>query len=119
MQQSTPFVFDIEEAAAMPETTENSTPAAAESPTTAAEISPTTETLPATDAATQSVRRARRKPAWMGDYKVTGIIVNNNAITHFALFTDCDPITFECVVREEKWRRAMDVEIEAIERNDT
>ncbi|KAG5590601.1 hypothetical protein H5410_041115 [Solanum commersonii] len=46
--QSTPFLFDIgvEEAAAMPETTENSTPAAAEIPSAHAEISPTAESLP-------------------------------------------------------------------------
>ncbi|XP_033511578.1 uncharacterized mitochondrial protein AtMg00820-like [Nicotiana tomentosiformis] len=30
-----------------------------------------------------------------------------------------DPTTFENVVKEEKWRKAMDDEIDAIERNDT
>ena len=29
-------------------------------------------------------------------------------IPHFSLFVDCDPTTFENVVKEEKWRKAMD-----------
>lgn len=40
-------------------------------------------------------------------------------ITHFALFSDCDPTTFESVVKEFKWRKAIDDEIVAIERNQT
>ena len=48
--------------------------------------------------------------------EVTGI---QNPITHFALFADCDPTTFESAVKEEKWRKAMNDEIDAIERNDT
>jgi len=61
-------------------------------------------------------QRARRRPAWMFDYGVTEI---ENPITHFALFLDCDPTTFESVVKEEKWRKMMDDEIDFIERNDT
>ena len=125
MQQSTPIVFDTgaDETAAMPESAENSAPTAAEILPAIAEISPTAETVPAaleeTDAAAQSLRRARRKPAWMVDYKVTRINAKDDAVNHFALFADCDPIMFESAVREEKWRKAMDAEIEAIERNDT
>ena len=33
--------------------------------------------------------------------------------------TDADPIHFKDVVQIEHWRKAMDAEIEAIERNDT
>ncbi|RZB42467.1 Retrovirus-related Pol polyprotein from transposon TNT 1-94 [Glycine soja] len=61
-------------------------------------------------------QRARRRHAWMSDYEVTGI---EDPVTHFALFSDCDPTTFESVVKEEKWRKAMDDEIDSIERNDT
>ena len=52
----------------------------------------------------------------MEDYEVSGI---QDPITHFALFADCDPMTFEIAVKEEKWKKAMDEEINSIERNDT
>ena len=52
----------------------------------------------------------------MEDYEVSGI---QDPITHFALFADCDPTTFEIAVKEEKWKKAMDEEINSIERNDT
>ena len=124
MEKSTPIVFDIgaEEVAAMLESAENSASIAAGILPAVAEISPTSETVPATleetDAAEQPLRRARRRPAWMTDYKVTGIDVNED-VSHFALFADCDPTTFENAVKEEKWRKAMDDEIDTIERNGT
>jgi len=52
----------------------------------------------------------------MKDCKVTGI---EDPITHFSLSSDCDPTSFDSVVKEERWRKAMDYEIDAIERNDT
>ena len=52
----------------------------------------------------------------MEDFEVTEI---EDPITHFALFSDCDPTIFESVVKEAKWRKAMDDEIDAIKRNDT
>ena len=124
MEKSTPIVFDTgaEEVAAMPESAENSASTAARILPAIAEISPTAETVPATleetDAAEQPLRRARRRPAWMTDYKVTGIDVNED-VSHFALFADCDPTDFENAIKEEKWRKAMDDEIDAIERNGT
>jgi hypothetical protein len=35
------------------------------------------------------------------------------------LFIDGDPITFVKAVKSEKWRKTMDQEIQAIEKNDT
>ena len=55
----------------------------------------------------------------MYDYEVTGIDQSEDPFTHFALFLDCDPTTFESAVKDAKWWKAMDDEIEAIERNDT
>ena len=52
----------------------------------------------------------------MEDYEVTKI---DDPITHFALFSDCDPTIFESAVKEAKWRKAMDDEIDATEINDT
>ncbi|XP_057506547.1 uncharacterized mitochondrial protein AtMg00820-like [Actinidia eriantha] len=40
-------------------------------------------------------------------------------MTHLALLSDGDPMTFEEAVKFEKWRQAMDQEMQAIERNDT
>lgn len=40
-------------------------------------------------------------------------------VTHFALFSNYGPITFESAAKETKRRKAMDVEIEATKRNDT
>jgi len=54
----------------------------------------------------------------MQDYEVTGIN-QSEEVTHFALFVDCYPTTFESAMKEEKWRKAMDEEIDAIEWNDT
>jgi len=35
--------------------------------------------------------RVRCRPAWMSDYEVIG--VSENFLSHFALFSDCDPTT--------------------------
>ncbi|KAL0453571.1 UNVERIFIED_CONTAM: Retrovirus-related Pol polyprotein from transposon TNT 1-94 [Sesamum latifolium] len=70
------------------------------------------------NAATES-EHARRRPAWISDYEVTGINQIENPSTQFALFSDCDPTTFESTVKEEKWQNAMNDKIDAIERNDT
>ncbi|XP_019252870.1 PREDICTED: uncharacterized protein LOC109231682 [Nicotiana attenuata] len=53
------------------------------------------------------------------DYDMSGINIDDETIAHFALLADSDPITFESVVQEAKWKEAMDVEISAIEKNDT
>lgn len=55
----------------------------------------------------------------MSDYEVTGIDQFKDPLTQFALFSNCDPTSFEVAVTEPKWRKAMDAEITAIERNDT
>ncbi|KAM1087183.1 hypothetical protein ACFX2B_012591 [Malus domestica] len=40
-------------------------------------------------------------------------------LTLFCLFVDCEPVDFQEVVQDTKWRKAMDEEIEAIQKNDT
>lgn len=55
----------------------------------------------------------------MIDYAVSNTDDYENLLTHFALFSHCDPTFFEDTVKELKWRKAMDVEIAAIERNNT
>ncbi|KAM1823768.1 hypothetical protein FF1_025765 [Malus domestica] len=39
--------------------------------------------------------------------------------TLFCLFADCEPVDFQEAVQDTKWRKAMDEEIEAIEKNET
>jgi hypothetical protein len=133
-QQPTQVVFDTDsesEPTPVPIMPNNSSEA---TPTTA-EILPTTATVTATRslptptaayilptatkaiiAATPSHLCIRKRLAWMEDYKVTGI---EDPITHFALFSDCDPTVFEDAVKNSKWQKAMDDEIAAIERNNT
>ncbi|KAK9941415.1 hypothetical protein M0R45_018018 [Rubus argutus] len=66
-------------------------------------------------------RTTRKRPAWMIDY-VSGDDLSdddNDALVHFALFADCDPVVFEDAVKDKKWQKAMDAEIKSIEKNDT
>ncbi|KAM1130901.1 hypothetical protein ACFX19_046196 [Malus domestica] len=38
--------------------------------------------------------------------------------TLFCLFVDCEPVDFQEAVQDTKWRKAMDEEIEVIQKND-
>ena len=60
-------------------------------------------------------QRVRKRHAWMTDYEVTRIHQSEDPLIHFALFSDCDPTTFEEAIKESKWQKAMDEEIAAIE----
>jgi transposase InsO family protein len=75
--------------------------------------------LSALAAESQGPQRDRRRPAWITDYEVTGVDQGDDPLTHFAMFSDCDPTIFKVAVKESKWRKAMDAEITAIEKNDT
>jgi hypothetical protein len=50
-------------------------------------------------------------------YEVTENL--NDDLTLYCHFANCEPIGFEEVVKDEKWRNAMDEEIKAIEKNNT
>ncbi|PNY05965.1 putative copia-type polyprotein [Trifolium pratense] len=64
-------------------------------------------------------QRPRRRPFWMNDYESGGKLSDEDTIAHFPLFTCSDPILFAEAVKEEKWKKTMDAEIEAIEKNKT
>ena len=77
---------------------------------------------PAPDEPESSRRPQRRRqlPARLEDY----VVSNDNdpsdeEIINFALFADCEPVTFEEACGDQHWRKAMDEEIHAIEKNDT
>ncbi|RVW63945.1 Retrovirus-related Pol polyprotein from transposon TNT 1-94 [Vitis vinifera] len=66
--------------------------------------------------------RNRRPPIWMRDYETgEGISEEDNEahLAHLAMFATIDPIHFEDAVKSEKWRKAMDLEMESIKNNGT
>jgi hypothetical protein len=64
-------------------------------------------------------QRQRTAPAWMNDYVNGNEFSDEDTFAQFALFAGSDPIKFEDAVKEDKWRRAMDTEIHAINKNNT
>ena len=65
------------------------------------------------------LQRIRTRPTWMQDYVISGVNQIDDQISHFALFSDHDPIAFHDAIKESKWQKAMDEEIEAIEKSNT
>lgn len=53
------------------------------------------------------------------DDEVIIVDQSEDPLTHFALLVYSDPTNFNKAVKELKWWKAMDDEIEAIERNNT
>ena len=64
--------------------------------------------------------RTKRVSFWMEDYVSGGEFSEVEEHNNLVLFTSIsDPTTFEEAIQSSKWRVAMDLEIEAIERNGT
>ncbi|KAF7112891.1 hypothetical protein RHSIM_RhsimUnG0182300 [Rhododendron simsii] len=68
----------------------------------ASEITPTTPEVDEQVEAAAGSRshRVRKRPAWMSDYEVPGIDQSDDPLTHFALFSDCDPTVFESAMKD-------------------
>ena len=69
-------------------------------------------------------RRCRRPPLWMKDYETREGFSEDSTKANLALSTmlvgrERDPIHFDVDVKIEKWRKAMDEEMEEINRNGT
>ncbi|KAJ6835827.1 MTA/SAH nucleosidase isoform X1 [Iris pallida] len=65
-------------------------------------------------------QRDRRLPSHLQDYEVgTDNDLSDEELVNFALYSDCDPLTFNEACGEEHWRKAIDEEIQAIEKNST
>ena len=47
----------------------------------------------------QKPQRVRRRPTWMTNYEVTRVDQGDGPLTHFALFSNCDPTIFEVAVK--------------------
>ena len=63
--------------------------------------------------------RNRRPPGWMSDYETGEGLSEEEHEVQLAMFAAIDPIYFEEAVKSEKWRTTMDIEMEAIKKNDT
>jgi hypothetical protein len=55
----------------------------------------------------------------MRDYETGEGLSEDDTETQLAMFAAADPIRFKDTVQNEKWRTAMDVEMEAIKQNGT
>ena len=65
--------------------------------------------------------RERRTPIWMRDY-VSGAELEDEEeeLANLMMCTaSCDPMSFEEAAKSSKWREAMELEIKAIEKNET
>jgi len=64
--------------------------------------------------------RSRRKPNYLNDY-VTGQEAEEEVELHnlVVFSTSSDPISYDEAIKHEEWRKAMDREIDAIEKNNT
>ena len=68
---------------------------------------------------TAIIVRVRLQPSWMNDYESHINFSKEEDQAHLVLFAELDHITYAQVVQSEKWKKAMDAEIAAIERNNT
>jgi len=67
-----------------------------------------------------STRRIRQQPVWMREYESgTGLSEEEEDMINLAMFATTDPISFAEAMKSEKWRNAMNLEMESIEKNDT
>lgn len=74
---------------------------------------------PPSSSSSSSYESPPRKTRSMADlYGATRRILEDEFVD-FALYANADPVAFEDAAKENKWRKAMDQEIEAIERNQT
>ena len=55
----------------------------------------------------------------MRDYATGEDLSEEDNEAHLAMSTTTDPINFEDALKSEKWRQAMDLKMEAINRNGT
>ena len=60
--------------------------------------------------------RNRRPPIWIRDYETGKGISKGDNEAYLAMFATTDPIHFKDAVKSKKWRRAMDLEMEAIKK---
>jgi hypothetical protein len=63
--------------------------------------------------------RIRRPLGWMQDYISSEGLSEEDDYAFLALYASSDPLSYAEAVKSEKWQKAMEAEIDAIERNNT
>lgn len=63
--------------------------------------------------------RTRRPPVWMGDYFSGEGLSDEDIEVNRVLFASSDPVCYEEAVKDEKWKLAMDSEMQSINKNET
>jgi len=63
--------------------------------------------------------RIRGPPGWMQDYISSEGLSEEDDYAFLALYAGSDPLSYAEAVKSEKWQKAMEAEIDAIERNNT
>lgn len=68
----------------------------------------------------EALRRQKRQPVWMQDFVSGENMGEEDGEINFALYIcNDDPTNFDEAMKEEKWKDAMNQEIQSIERNHT
>ncbi|GKV50165.1 hypothetical protein SLEP1_g56878 [Rubroshorea leprosula] len=47
----------------------------------------------------------KRRPAWLEDYEVTNLPQDDVLVTHFALFANCDPLTYKEALKKKSGKK--------------
>jgi len=66
-------------------------------------------------------KRQQRQPVHLQDYKVNldDEVDYNGDLVHFAFLADSEPVRLANAIQHPKWKKAMDEELMAIEKNNT
>ena len=103
-QQPTQVIFDNDAEEERQQLLQQQIPTVSilESPPNDASTATETSSTPAESnvVAESRLRRVRKRPAWMQDFEVTRVQSDNyDTIAHYALLSDCDPITFQEAIK--------------------
>ena len=106
------------------DSTEVKMPSQSEASSSTSPASSSEAVIPSSSEAEARPKRIRRQPAWMKDYVIgsdddDGDDDDDEPLAHFALLAESDPTEFEEAANDEKWQKAMQEEINAIEKNNT
>ncbi|RVW80052.1 Retrovirus-related Pol polyprotein from transposon TNT 1-94 [Vitis vinifera] len=110
---------DLEEEATMFDENEEGTESDLEADIEAEEDNFSSDSLTEDSSPSSTAERIRRPPAWMRDYDIGEGLSEEDNEAHLAMFAAADPIHFEDAVKSEKWKKAMDLELAAINKNGT
>jgi len=78
-----------------------------------------TEHIETESAASGRATRIRKPPLWMTDYETNMLVEEDEGLLAMMIADSADPQTFEEAWTSQRWREAMKVEMEAIEKNNT